>query len=136
MHLISFSTVSLREKTKYPKSAEGRRFRPSDPHPIGATTGKFFADRANAVGSFIMRSLGHLTTTPVYKLAGNDVTLCDGGKECRGSTGFLRGHWLERHFQRQCSALTENRVPRFRIQGKHTGGTTRSRQQDNGFAEN
>ena len=27
---------------------------------------KFFADGANAVGSFIMRSLGHLTTTPVY----------------------------------------------------------------------
>ena len=32
-------------------------------------------------------------------LAANDVTLRNAGKKCRGSTGFLRGHWLEQHFQ-------------------------------------
>ena len=60
----------LREKTKHPKSAEGRRYGPSDPHPIGATTGNFFSDGASAVGSFIMCSVGHLTTTPVYNFCG------------------------------------------------------------------
>ena len=51
--------------------------------------------QAKAAGSFIMCSLGHLTTTPaVLTLAANDVTLRDAGNKCRGSVGLLAGDAL------------------------------------------
>ena len=124
------STVSLRGK--YPKNAEGKRYAPSDPHPIGSTTGKFFSDGANAVGSFNVRSLGHLTTTPVQFLRLTTFTLHDAGKKCRGSTDFLLGTLATTETfganRKRCAKMHQS-------SGKTHWGTTRSRQQDNRFAE-
>ena len=66
-------------------------------------------------------------------------TLRDAGKKCRGSTGFLLGTLAGTTLPATTETFGANRkygAKMHQCSGKTHWGTARSRQQENGFAEN